>query len=175
MTTTETTENTQTGRVAVYAARGEVKKKLLDTHNFTCAASANALAAAYAGDTSLVPKAVVFIYSSSDTDRPTVNKETTWESIEEFPHVETPFSYRASVDTNKVTFHARTQGIPADKFIHAACLVGKSQTGNEYEVLAVVDLGGKKKQEDFELSLDWTITFNERSSSDDGDEDPLES
>lgn len=164
------------GEVRVSGFRGTSGLQLV-THNTTCAKAANALAAAYAGETSLVPRKVAFVYGDSAADAPTLNRETTWESLAEFDKSIVGFSYRPTVDENKVIFHARTQGVPDNKLLYAACLLGASTVGNEYEVLAVVDLGSKEKPADFELSLDWTVKFNSGSVKDDtdGSDEPMES
>lgn len=145
---------------------------VFEKNNTACAAAANAIAAAYAGDVSLVPCGVVFLYGAEGVvEGLTLDSELTWQAVIDSGVEKTDvlaFSYRASVDGTKVTFHARTQGIDAGKSVKAACLVGHSKDGTGYEVLAVVDLGDKKKPADFEMSIDWTVKFKD--SQDDSEE-----
>ena len=138
--------------------------------NTACVAATSALASAYAGDTSLVPKYVAFLYSNERKDL-AIDASTTWQSVIDSGYSinRVDFSYRATVDDNKVTFHARTEGIP-DSTIYAACLLGKSpKSSDSFEVLAIVDLGEKQKPTDFELSIDWTVKFNSGAVVDTGD------
>lgn len=136
-----------------------------ETCNTACVAAAKAIAAAYAGDLSLVPCGVVFLYGNEGEEAGiTADSALTWQDVKNSGVEMTdvlPFSYRASVDGNKVTFHARTKNIASGKVVNFACLVGRSQSGDGYEVLAIVDLGGKKKPEDFEMSIDWTVKFKD--------------
>lgn len=130
--------------------------------NTACIAATKAMAAAYAGDTSLAPKNVAFLYSTEQKDL-SINAATTWQEVLDSGYDTNivGFSYRATVDDNTVTFHARTEGIPNNVNVYAACLLGKSvDSPDSYEVLAIVDLGEKKKPDDFELAIDWTVKFN---------------
>jgi hypothetical protein len=114
----------------------------------------------------------VFLYGDEGAvEGLTLDGELTWQAVFDSGIEKTDvlaFSYRATVDGTKVTFDARTQGIETGKSVKAACLVGHSKDGTGYEVLAVVDLGDKKKPADFEMSIDWTVKFKD--SQDDSEE-----
>ena len=140
------------------------------THNTTCVGAAYALAAAYAGDSSFMPSGVAFV-----TDPSVVSSaELTWNDVKDYSSV-VGFSYRPTLDGNRVIFHAKTADIPDNATIYKACLIGRSTTGGEYAVLAVVDLGEKTKPADFDLSIDWTVTFGYGSSSSKIDDELLNS
>lgn len=138
-------------------------------NNTACVKASDAIAAAYAGDTSLVPRKVAFLYSTQQKEL-SINQETTWLDVVNSGYSMNivNFSYRPTVDSNLVTFHAMTQGDLSGN-IYAACLLGDTRSGrdDEYEVLAIVDLGGRKKPDDFELSIDWTVKFKYGSSMED--------
>lgn len=160
-----TTDRTSLIKLPKGSVRVSVGSDVFVRDNTACVAAASAIAAAYAGDISLVPCGVVFLYGDDGVvDGLTLDGELTWQAVIDSGVEKTDvlaFSYRATVDGTKVTFHARTQGIASGKSIKAACLVGHSKDGLGYEVLAVVDLGGKKKPADFEMSIDWTVKFKD--------------
>ena len=151
-----------------------------DTHNATMYASADVVARAYAGDMSGIPSKIAFLYGSTSSPATAVPsaRNTSWADVaSSFSYVETPFSYAPTVtvsdadadtgySSNRVVFHGRTQGIDdaGDVYVYAACLVG-ADSGGSPRLLAVVDLGTgtpktyRKKPDDFELSIDWAVTF----------------
>ena len=149
-------------------------------HNTTTYSSADAVALAYAGDSSMVPDRIVFLHGTDTLCRlgsPT--RATTWEDIERacvesdgsLSYDETMFSFAPTVDSssdkfyefNRVTFHGRTQNIPDGNRIYMACLTGNKRNGDGKVLLAIVDLANegvyRQKPHDFELSIDWAVKF----------------
>ena len=169
------------GIVDVWLSASDGRVEHIDTvHNTATYGTADAAARAYAGDLSMIPQSIVFLY---DNDPDSTSMETllgngrslVWEDvIEEFGENHTdpeiPFSYAPSIESsdtdkysgNKVVLHGVTQDVDENSvnsvYIHGACLVGKS--GQDYRLLAIVDLGSKMKPADFELSIDWAVKFN---------------
>lgn len=173
MTKTDNSASSAKGHVSAFFVRNDgYTECIADKDNMTMYAAADAMAAAYAGDSSLVPKHVAFLYGDDDTPADSfIDKSTKWADIaNSFEHSVTGFSYAPTLTStgdeyarNAVVFHCRTENIPDNKKVYKACLLGKSVYGSEYSLLAVVDLGTdgayKSKPEDFELSIDWTVKF----------------
>lgn len=165
------------------AAEGHVKCEFVgrdgttvpvyDGHNLTTFAASDAVALAYAGDSSGIPKCVAFLYGTKASfGIGTVNRSTKYSEIEsgkstgDYEISVTPFGYAATMastdaetyDHNKVVFHCRTQNIPDNNRVYALCLLGKK--ADSYVLLAYVDLQSyKMKPADYELSLDWAVSF----------------
>lgn len=157
---------------------GGSREVVADTHNTTTYSSADALAAAYAGHPEYMPNKIAFVYGAN----PEVTQATKWSDIVEDAGDDgfkvTDFSYAPSLKSsddspyshNIVVFHGRTQGVPANAALYKACLLGPpiSGSGEDYNLLAVVDLGTssggtvsyREKLADYEFSIDWAVTFN---------------
>ena len=155
----------------------------VDSKNTTTYAAADVVAMAYAGDSAYIPRYIAFIYGpqGSSLDGIDAGRATSWSSVEQACRTNnlgisvTPFSYKPTVDasdagsddrvynSNRVTFHGRTQNIAANNCVFKACLLGKGYDDSQYCLLALVDLGKngtyKEKPEDFELAVDWAVTF----------------
>ena len=184
----------------------------IDTHNTISFDAASAVAAAYGGDVSKVPKFVGFLYG--DLANPTgltdpENRNMQWDDIREevrnikYGNIQVAkFSFAPTFSTpdeddsdsngtvlyknNAVTFHACTRSGSAGKYAfptdggsgyaeefkdgmyiyHALLLSPKTECEcdpQEYNVLARVSLDRnkvfRKKPEDYELALDWCVTF----------------
>lgn len=177
MTTTDLDNTTASGHVVARMTSPDGRSiDVVDRSNTTTYSTADAVASAYAGDLSFIPRKVAFLYGSSGSSQTGINisKGTTWQDvIDEFGSsgiAITEFSYPATIsssddnhDGNVATFHCRTSGIPDECSVYAACLLGFDRRGN-YVLLAIVDLGTdgtyKSKPADFELSIDWAVKFN---------------
>lgn len=139
--------------------------------NCTTYKAADALASAYAGDSSYMPCKIAFLYatdSSELSDVTSVDRSSKWDDVKTEKFVLTDFSYAPSMTTtddtvydhNRVVFHGRTQGVPDHAIVYRACLLGRNGN-NGYNLLAVVDLDSSREKPDgFELSIDWAIKFN---------------
>ena len=189
---------------------------VLDTHNTISYPAADAVAAAYGGDTSMVPKYVGFIYGP-DSNPPSLvdptNRYMEWKDLKsEVKAISgnvqiARFSFKPTISApakddedsgsndsndeesyyngNAVTFHACTRSGSAGKYAfdttrgsgfakpfgngmyiyHAMLLSPKTDCEceeAEYNILARVSLyknGYRKKPKDYELALDWCVTF----------------
>lgn len=178
---TMTTMNTRQKRTITPCAEGSVNCRLVgktgesvefcSKHNMTTYAAADAVAAAYAGDSAYIPKKIAFIFGDSPSVTSGYTRETTWGDVKnDNSYVITGFSYAPTLSSdddvykfNKITFHGRTEDIPDNKYVYKACLLGKGTGGADYSLLAVVDLGVdgtyKPKPQDFEMSIDWAVKF----------------
>lgn len=201
-------------RFSTHTIRGHVIAKWVgnselpayDTHNTLSYSAADALAAAYGGDSSYIPKYIGFIYSDNqDAVLPPISRDMNISSVKE--EVESirgnmlvvRFSRKPTISNdsadgsndspyvgNTVTFHAVTRSgvdgiyfddttgdsqyagqLTAGKTLHRAVLLGDGSNlcdaNDRYTVLAMVDLkkNGKYRQKpaDYELALDWRVTF----------------
>lgn len=206
------------GDVVAYIERGGGRVPFVARHNTLSYASAGAVAAAYGGDTSLVPRYIGFIYGDdpSPTELASLSdRDMSWSDVgaemrriggnilvsrfSSVPELSTNPGYEDSNDSNDsndagpryngnaVTFRACTRSGAAGTYafdtstgsgfagefgdgmyLYHAVLLGdgrcrRCQDEREYVVLARVSLakGGsfRMKPEDYELSLDWKVTF----------------
>ena len=206
--------------------RGDIRAKfvssdgmevpLISAHNTISYAAADAVAAAYGGDVSMVPKYVGFIYGP-DANPPSLSDPTNrymeWSDVKAEvkafsgniqiarfsfkPTISAPAKDDEDGDSNDsndeesyyngnaVTFHACTRSGDAGKYAfdtsrgsgfakkfgngmyiyHAMLLSPKTDCEceeREYNILARVSLyknGYRKKPKDYELALDWCVTF----------------
>ena len=218
MTSTEKTKMATSARgdVVVSLVRGNEKIPFSARHNTLSYMAAGAVAAAYGGDTSLVPKYIGFVYGddASPTEIADVSdRDMRWDDVKEEmktiggnilvcrflspPELSTNPGSGDSNDSNDrgygeyknnaVTFRACTRSGAAGTYafdtssesgfagefgdgmyLYHAVLLGEvpcqsCQEEREYTVLARVSLekGGRfrKKPEDYELALDWKVSF----------------
>ena len=150
-------------------------------HNAVTEDARDVMAEAYGGDSSRVPKFMGFVYGASQSGAPALGSGTVWQDLEALPsgfavqvvtlsrppyvvphdgESPTKVVFSGVTRSGESGFKAGSRVFGDTDYVSHAVLLGAGKCGSPqpYTVLAVAVLG-KTKPSEYEIALDWSVSF----------------